>query len=275
MANKVISVANKENILHKITKAEDKLLVSKLLDKAVRSRRNREYVHSGFLDPYQRAVLEKALLNVKDIYYTFSGGYEGAERVIAVFGPEPFTDETSGPELPFRVVKAKPVSRVRVTDSKLSHRDYLGSLMGLGINREKIGDILVNEDYCDIIVLEEIADFISYNLQKAGNIRLDVTIGLIGDLEAAGNRAREIKTTVASLRLDVIAGACFGMSRTKAADIIRAEYVNVNWESEKNPDKLLRQGDIISMRGKGKAVLELVGNISKKGRTFVLLKRLV
>lgn len=262
---------NKEMIIKKVSKAEDKLLVAKVLDKAAKSQRTTDTVNTDFLDPYQRSVVEKALAACADLNYFFTGGYAGAERVILIFRPNFMSfDEEDTISLPLKMLDIKLLGR-----ESLTHRDYLGSLMGLGIKREKIGDILVKQDSSSVIVLEELADYISSNLTKVGNIKVSTEIKDISELSEQEVNTKDINTTVASIRLDSIASSGFGMSRSKICEFIRAQKVNLNWEMTDNPAKQLKEGDTISIRGKGRVVLEEVGRTTKKGRISILLKRLV
>lgn len=262
---------DREFILKKVQKIDDKLLMSKILDKAAKAQKSGSIAHSDFLDPYQRNTIEKALGKDMGLEYEFSGGYIGAERVIIIFRPN-FISSYSEDDAdnPLKVLNITLHGR-----EVLTHRDYLGSLMGLGIKREKIGDILVKDESCAVIVLSEIADFIKYNLLKVSNVKVNADIVSVDQLEASEPKTRVINTTVASLRLDSIAGSGFGMSRSKAVEFIRSEKVSLNWEITTNLTKQVKEGDVISIRGKGRMVVDGVGGTTRKGRISVLLKRLV
>ncbi|MCX7923240.1 MAG: YlmH/Sll1252 family protein [Clostridia bacterium] len=264
-------MVDRDLILKKIVKIEDKLLVSKILDKASKACNISRVVHSDFLDPYQQGVVERALTGCKDINYMFTGGYAGAERMILMFSPNfmPFDDYENS------YAPLKTVHLVSKSRDVLSHRDYLGALMSLGIKREKIGDILVREDICDIIVLEDMAEYIASNLDRVANTRVEPELKYIDELEVPELKVKEISTTVASLRLDCIASAGFGVSRSKIVDFIKAEKVNLNWEMTDSLTKQVKEGDTISIKGKGRVLLEKVGNTTKKGRVGVLLKKLI
>jgi len=262
---------DKDLVLKKIPKIEDKLLVAKILDKYVLAEKIRRSTNSEFLDPYQRNLLEKSfdICGIQD--YFFFGGFSGAERTVVVFCPynmpENVEQEYSGL---FEILQSKPKSR-----DNFSHRDYLGSLMGLGIKREKIGDILVRDEFCYVVVLKDIADYIKYNLTKVGNVYVEIETVDTGELGVSPPKVKEISSTVASLRLDSVASVGFGMSRSKAADFIKAEKVYVNWEIANSVSKLVKEGDTISIRGKGRVVLEKIGNTTKKDRIHILMKKYI
>ncbi|RCX16822.1 RNA-binding protein YlmH [Anaerobacterium chartisolvens] len=264
----------KELILKSISKLEDKLLVSKVLDKVAKSEAANSYAHSDFLDPYQRSLVHGALEHIKGLRYTFWGGYDGAERAIVVFHPDFAYEDEMHDQNPLRLLTIADKSR-----EELSHRDYLGALMSLGIKREKIGDIVVRKDErensCSVIVLSDIADYICYNLSRIGRARVSVSVEDTVNMEDAQKRVKEINATVASLRLDCVASAGFGISRSKICDYIRAERVNLNWEMSSSPTKQVKQGDIISIRGQGRVAVEDIGGNTRKDRIRVFLKKFV
>ena len=154
-------------------------------------------------------------------------------------------------------------------------RDFLGSLMGLGIVREKIGDILVGPDSADLVVLDTVEDFLLGSWDSAGRAHLTVTALEPAHLHIPEVKCQEVRDTVSSLRLDAIASTGFRLARGKAAALIESGKVQVNWRECAKPDRLLAEGDTVSARGFGKFELTEVGGVTKKGRTSVLLKRYV
>lgn len=266
---------DKDSILKRVLKLDDKLFISKLLDKAFRAGKSGIVSHSDFLDPYQKSIFQKVFSGLSDINYVLDGGYAGAEREIAVFCPDfVVLDEFDYTDY----VDKRPISVLQVevkNASGLTHRDYLGSLMGLGIKREKIGDILVRAEGCNIFVLSEIADYIIYNLNKIADSKAVVQIGDLDEVEIPDSKVREINSTVASLRLDSVASAGFGISRSKITEFIKAQKVNLNWETIDSLTKQVKEGDTISIRGKGRVILQEVGGTTKKGRIGVVLKKLL
>jgi len=261
---------DKERILSNVNGIDDKLFLSRILDRAAKAIETGSVVWTDFMDPHRRNVAERALVHIKNIDYTFCGGYSDAERVVIVFNPNFMSFEDVDLNRIFKLVKVTVKGK-----ETLSHRDYLGSLMGMGIKRKKIGDILVKESSCSIIALAEIAEYIKYNLEKVGRTRVETETAKIEELEPPEPKVKEIKTTVASLRLDCIVSAGYGMSRSKASDLIKAEKVNVNWDTETSIARKLKDGDTISVRGKGRIILEEVAGNTKKGRIGVVLKKLI
>lgn len=261
---------DREKILKGINKIEDKLLVAKIIDRSLISEKIGKVVSSDFLDPYGRSLVDKSLKLTGCSNWGFCGGYDGAERSLVVFCPNYMSLEEKLVEELITVlrvtVKGKP---------SLTHRDYLGALMGLGIKREKIGDILVNEDFCLIIVLNEVSEYIRYNLEKIGTSKANIDIVDTSELASFELRTSDINATVASLRLDCICGAGFLVSRSKVVDYIKGQKVFVNWEEVTNPSKILKEGDVISLRGKGRVLLQEVGRTTKKDRIHIHIKKYI
>lgn len=268
----MVYMSDRELILKKVQKSEDRLVVSKALDKAEFASKTGRISYTDFLDPRQQSIIDNALSGFDNIEYSFYGGYNGAERALAIFRPDFVDEEDDLQEFAgfLRLLHIIPVSR-----DNLTHRDYLGALLSLGIKREKTGDLLVREEYCDVFVSSEIANFLQANLAKVGNTRVSVSIEEIVEVAAPEQKAKEISITVASLRLDCIAGPGFGMSRSKAAEFIKAGKLSLNWEVEDNPSKLVKEGDAVTIRGKGRVIVESVGGRTKKDRIGIILKKYI
>lgn len=258
---------DKNDLMKMVSKIEDKVLVSRLLDKVEQCRYS-SFVYSDFLSPYEAAIARKVLDRVNEVFYALAGGYDGAERVIVAISSDFIYED--------EVLSDAPISFLRITptaEKPLSHRDYLGSLLGLGIKREKIGDILVCETHADVFLIDKIAEYIQSNLDRIGNVKVECELLDVYTYTAPEKKEKLINTTVASLRADSVAASGFGVSRTKVLDYFRAQRVNVNWELVQNPSKQLDQGDVISIRGKGRIVLEKVGGTTKKDRINIVIKR--
>ena len=188
------------------------------------------------------------------------GGYDDAERKILVFMPQYDVEKADF----LRVIRAEHNSA-----KPLSHRDYLGTLMGLGIKREFIGDILVSDNSADIIIKPELEEFIYSNLSKAEKASLSVTAHSITELHVPVRDVKEVTFSVSSLRTDSVIAEAFNLSRSKANEAVNAQLVYVNDVLCLKPDKFVGAGDKITLRHKGKIVISDIGNKSRKGRTFV------
>ncbi|MBR7150052.1 MAG: hypothetical protein IKD01_03460 [Oscillospiraceae bacterium] len=247
--------------------SEERMLLSRVLDKYEQSRRRNQPTHTPFLSPAERASAED-LLRAAAIHdgFAFSGGYEGAERTVLFFLPD--WQEEAEVESAMAFLRAAFRSGERV-----SHRDMLGSIMGLSLTREVIGDILVGEESADIVVSAEVAPYLMEQLTSAGHTALRLCTIEQSELRIPERRVKEIRDTVATLRLDAVAATGFAMSRTKAAELISSGAVQKNHRPVTKADAPVGQGDVISARGLGKFEVAEVGGLSKKGRTGILLRR--
>ncbi len=264
---------------------EDNFFLGQVEDKIAQCENKYIATHTGFMDAHQQSLAQtfcrKNFVTVftmeqeedpesaeerPAVRSLFYGGYEEAERVILLNLPE---YANLADENPLAVVRAK----VPEKGKALTHRDYLGSLIGLGMKREMIGDILVRDDGADIIVLAEIADFILQNYYKAGRVNLSLEKLDIAKLIVPAAKIREITDTVASLRLDNIVASAFSLSRSKAAEAINRGIVFVNNVEILKTDYQVKEGEKISLRGKGKARLKEIGGWSRKDRQYIVIER--
>lgn len=248
---------------------EDRLVLAKVLDRAAQARNRNVPVATDFLSPQQRAQTLDLLrlAGVFETAYVCQGGYEGAERQLLLFLPDWLDPDGAAEYTPIRCLRA-----VFRQEDRPGHRDFLGSLMGLGLVREKIGDILVGPGSADLLVLESVADFLLQSWSSAGRTRL--TVSAIGpeNLHIPTAQRKEIRDTVSSLRLDAVAASGFRMARGKAAALIESGKVQLNWRECVKPDKLLAAGDVVSARGFGKFELSEVGGVTRKGRISIVLQ---
>ncbi len=251
---------------------EDRLLLAKVLDRAEQAQNRNIPAATDFLSPQQQMMACDLLhqAGISETAYARLGGWDGAERALLLFLPDWMEAEDADSQSPIRCLRAS-----FREDEKLTHRDFLGSLMGLGIVREKIGDILVGPNSADLIVLDSVADFLLTSWTAAGRAKLTVTAIETQNLHIPEVRCEELRDTVSSLRLDAVASTGFRMARGKAAALVESGRVQVNWRECTKPDKLLAAGDTVSARGFGKFELAEVGGVTKKGRTSIVLKRYV
>ncbi|MBQ8410845.1 MAG: hypothetical protein IJX15_03830 [Ruminiclostridium sp.] len=176
--------------------------------------------------------------------------------------------------LPYDIEPEFPVFPITVTYKKsfsLGHRDFLGSFMSLGIERSQIGDILTGEGYAVVFCTQTAYDMITGYVSKIGRVGVDISEGINKPLPEAS--FEEITSVVASMRTDCIVSAVTGLSREKASDFIKAGNFTLNYEVSNNVSRLLSEGDIISLRGYGKFVINDNGTETKKGRLRLALKK--
>jgi RNA-binding protein YlmH len=182
-------------------------------------------------------------------------------------------EELTEEEIPIKIIKIRRKSK-KFGQTDLSHRDYLGSILGLGIDRSKVGDILVTEDAAVCFVAEEIAPYITAVLEQVSKTAViaEETEGA----DAVPVRQTETKRlTVASLRLDAVAGEAFNLARGKVQMLIGAEKAQVNWNIVTNTSHQLKEGDLISVRGFGRFRLLEIGGKTKKDRTTLVIEKYV
>ena len=241
---------------------DDQAQVMRRLDElAARTARTGLQCCTAFLSPAE-AQWAQASANRQRVNVSFQGGYEDAERCVACF----WDDEE--PE-------TFPVAALRLSwphQSAPGHRDVLGSVMGLGIKRSCTGDIVLMEECGYLFCEEQMARHIADSLTSAGRIRLQVEeMDVWPELEPP--QGVEMHDTVHSLRLDAVIAAGFHLSRGDAADLIAAGHAKLRHLPTERTDARVQEGDVISLRGHGRLVVEEVGSPTKKGRLPLRLIR--
>ena len=223
----------------------------------------------GFLSPADAEVLRQAFGKKSfgdGINFKFFGGYSDAERCLFLVYPD-YAESTVDEEF---------IALIEITGrdiSELKHRDFLGSLLGLGLKREKIGDILVSEDRCLVFVLSDIKDYIVTNLDMVARCGVKVRVCDFGDVKIPPREYDEIRTTVASLRLDSVIGAALKTSRTAAVEVIREKRVSVNWQENTDPAEKISPNDVFSVRGVGRFKLTEEITRTRKDRLGICIQK--
>lgn len=246
---------------------EDTILLAGIEDKIRQCLAYDIMTNSAFLDMRQRTLAEALCRQQKGLRYCFYGGYEEAERTAAVFLPDYAELEDDNPVALLRIAQDG--------HRTLSHRDYLGSLLSLGIKREMIGDILVRTNGADIVIIKDMAEFLLCHYEKAGRTSLKAEVISIGEIIVPENRFEEKKDTVASLRLDSLIASAYSMSRGRAAEAIEGGMVFVNGLQSVKADRQIKEGDKLVLRGKGKVLLHSVGNVTKKNRISIVFHKYI
>lgn len=263
----------KTELLNKCARdGEERTLLARVLDKLELAQTRSVPTHTPFLSPAQQACVTDLLHAWGQPRHFFFGGFEGAERQICVFLPdwqeqEDWLTDPEGSVTALRALFPK--------DAEPSHRDILGSLMGLGITRERLGDILLREGGCDVLCLTDTAPIFLSQWEYTGRWKVKLQKVPLSELEVKAPNVRIIRDTVAALRLDAVLASGFSTSRGKAADLISAGRVMVNHRECLKGDKAVNEGDVLTCRGLGKCVIKEVLGQSRKGRIMLVLERYI
>ncbi len=245
---------------------EDKRLLARVEDALDISERRHTPHFIGFLDERQAALVGSYLSNMRAVYRLY-GGHEDAERVL--LGVFPDGEEPASERFPLTAIAFRYGIR-----AELSHRDVLGSLLGLGIAREKVGDILCAEEYAVAFLHEDIASFAADSITGIGRVGVKTVFPYDGDLPMF-HRFEPISGTIASARLDAVLKVLLGLSREKACERIREAAVQVNHKPALSASQPIRAGQILSVRGHGRFVIDDVSQTTKKGRLILQARRYV
>ena len=239
-----------------------------LLDLCRKNEKTGLWQYSAFLSPAEQ---DDWLSCAEAAGYSFflTGGYEGAERKILAAGNEA---EQGPPEVPVSVIAVAPRSE-RFAE-ELTHRDYLGAILGLGIERGLIGDIIVRDKRAWFFCLSSAADMITSSLAQVRRTAVSASV-TTADVPELQPRYMPLRLNVASERLDAVAAAFAGLSRAQAEKLFSAEKVFVNGRMVTDRSARLKEGDTLSVRGFGKAVYDGIGRETKKNRLWVMLRKLV
>lgn len=245
------------------------MLLAKLWDKINGGIRRGIPANTGFLSP-RELEMARYLFGDEPGLYAF-GGYEDAERKMLCYLPE-YLDESALWD------EGSPIVCLRASfyqgDSP-SHRDFLGALMGCGISRDCLGDICVGKTSCDFFVADEIAPYLLQNFTGAGRVKVHLSAIVLSEAALPEPEIKEIRDTLASLRLDRAVASGFRIGRSLAAQYITAGKAAIDGLPCEKPDKPISEGMKISIRGLGKIKIQSVNGQTKKGRISVVIHRYV
>lgn len=249
---------------------EEKPFVDRVLEWVDRSASQHELKRTDFLDPRQAQIVSMLANRNPDVVVKLDGGYEDAERMRALIAPDyrNLDDEPAG----IAVLEARATG---ATYQDLDHGDFLGALLGLGIKRDRIGDIHVHDTFAHIIVTDEIADYLNIHLRQVHRLNVLTDLLPLSELKPVQVKLEEISLTVASMRLDGIASDVYRVSRSKIVDPIRAGRCRVNWKPEEDPSEPLKEGDVVSFKGLGRFKVLEVDGVTKKGRIRVKIGKFI
>jgi RNA-binding protein YlmH len=247
---------------------DEQILLAHVYDKLSAGSSRNVPVSTCFLTKREQLLAEKLL---PELPLRFFGGASDAERAVCCWLPDYLDEEwLSSEDGPVAAVRARFFEK-----DELSHRDFLGALMGSGIKRETVGDIYPGAGSCDFFVTREILPYVLQNLESAGRTKLSLQKIPLTDVQKPQQQVKTIRDTVSSLRLDGVVSSGFGLSRGKAAQAVESGKLELNYLVCQKPDKTVAEGDVISVRGLGKIRLESVGGTTKKGRIGIVISRFI
>lgn len=249
---------------------EEKAFVDRAMEWIERSALQHELKRTDFLDPRQAQILTMLANRNPDVGIRLDGGYAEAERKRAFIAPDyrNLDDESAG-------ISVLAASASGASQLEWDHGDFLGALLGLGIKRDRIGDIHVHDDFAHVIVAEEIADYLNIHLRQVHRLNVLTEVLPLSQLKTVLVKLEEMSLTVASMRLDGIASDVYRISRSKMVDMIRAGRCRVNWKTEENPSEQLKEGDTVSFKGFGRFRVLEVDGVTKKGRIRVKIGKFI
>lgn len=269
----ILTAALRAKGVHMLTMTRDQtrandITLRHLLDLCRRSEKTGSWQYSAFLSPAGQEDLIRSG-EAAGFAFQLTGGYENAERKILAAGNEA---EMGPPEPPILVVAVKPKSEKFA--EKLTHRDYLGSVLALGIDRSLIGDIIVRDQGAWVFCLSSAAGLITSSLTQVRRtaVRAEVTAADIPELQP---QYAALTLNVASERLDAVTAAFTGISRAQADRLFASEKVFVNGRTVTDRSFRLKEGDVLSVRGFGKAIYDGIDHETRKNRYQVRLRKLV
>ena len=259
-------MVNRKQALFGITEKDEKTLISLMCDNADKAITTGARIYTKFLSPAQSHLVGERFQ--RDVDISFFGGYDDAERTVAAFSS--FDTYETDFDYPIEVIKISTKSK-----AVFSHRDYLGSIMSLGIKRELIGDIVTCDTHALVFCHRSICDYLTMNLTSIGKNSVSAEPVTIDSIEPPKRQFKQKSTTVSSMRLDCVLSAATGKSRAVTSELIAKGLVQVNYEYAKSASLSVNSGDTISVRGFGKMTIDTDGGITKKGRYHITIKQYI
>ena len=253
-------------------RTEDELLRAAVQDALRLCERRNAPRFLGFLDGRQRAAVQELLCAERADNTRFFGGYPDAERVFLGVFPAYMAEGNIDGEKTAAVFPITALGFRYRAQAKLTHRDFLGTLLSCGVKREKVGDILCGKGLAVAFLDSVVARYLTGQIEKVGGEGVALLPDYDGELPGFGG-FREIRDTVASPRLDAVVKVAAGISREEAARRIEAGQVSVNHLPCLSVSSPVREKDILSLRGTGRFVVDELGPVSRKGRLFLTLRK--
>lgn len=265
---------DKVKIIEKYKNEEERLLVSKIFDKISLTEKQNRVQITDFLSPVALRVSKDVLQMLDYKKFKIYGGIENADRNVIVFYPDKLEEVFEQDRFDYNSV----FSCIRISNcsENYEHKIYLGGCIKLGVKREKIGDIIVFEYGADIIINKDIEKFLLSNLQELNRFKnAKIEVIKLSEITEKIQKYKDMKVIVSSLRLDNVVAEFAGTSRSKALEMLNQDRVFINYKNETKATKLVVEKDVITIRGKGKFIIDKIEGNTRSGKTVVLVKKFV
>lgn len=249
---------------------EEVLLKKRILEMAEKSYRSSQYLFTDFLSPAEQSICIEALEKNRYAAYDSFGGTGMAERVVIRFGSEEELGYTE--DYPISCILIEP-NLAKFAD-RLNHRDFLGSILNLGIERDVIGDIIIRDNKGYVMCLTKMADYIAGNLTKIKHTYVKCKV--VTEIPEALEPVLENHIlSVSSERCDIVMAKLYNISRSESLNLFREKKICVNSRIEESNSRNLKEGDVVSARGFGKFVYHGVQSVNKKEKLRVSVDKYV
>lgn len=248
----------------------EKEVFDKIKSKIMICQKRGKITYTDFLDPAQIEIGQQIVNKYyRELHYFFSGGFDHSERKIMVIYPEFLSQEEI--EIPVKAIHIAATSKT----ASLQHKNVLGAVLGLGLKREKVGDIFVESNHADVILYKEAAEYLLIFLKKVGRYSVECEEITLSQIKSPEVHYKIIHATVASLRADAIISSGLGESRSRSSNWIKSGRLKINHKEVKNVAYMVSEGDLISVKGKGRIILDKILGTTKKDRIKVIIKKVI
>lgn len=246
----------------------DTVFLNRLKDLSKRADNNSRFTFTEFLSLDEQSALKSIERDLCS--FTLFGGCSGCERVVARFGN--FWELGYEEAFPIAIIEIQP--KLKKFADQLTHRDFLGAIMNLGIERKFLGDIIVKDNCAYLFLIEKLSDYVCENLTKVKHTVVSAQkIQSVPEGELF--KTESISIPVSSLRLDCLIAGVYNLSRSQVVEFFSAQKVFINGRLIENISHIPKENDIISVRGFGRFIFSSTGGFSKKGRTYVNLEKYI
>lgn len=268
---------NRQEILNKYENDEDRLLISRLLDKIEFVEKRNTVECTDFLDLKQKSMLENILKALKYTNYRIYGGYENSERTVIIIYPEKLEEVFENEQYDYNnIIQVIRIILPNEMRGKYNHRDYLGAVIKVGMKREKVGDILVDINGADLIVKKDTIKYLKTSLGELTRFsKSNIEEVDIKQLNVTPQKVELINIIIPSMRADSIVSELIKTSRSKVIEIINSERVFVNCEIVTKNSRILKENDMITVRGKGRFKIKQILNYTKKGNIVLEVEKYI